>query len=410
MTSSSHTISPRDSSWRHDAGVMGLIGLGHMASHFSHLMLPPLFPWLREAFGASYTQLGLLVTVFFVASSLSQAACGFAVDRFGPRRVLFAGLSLLALAAFVMASAPRWEVLMLGSLIAGLGNGVFHPVDYTLINRKIDPGRLGHAYSIHGVTGSLGWAVAPVVLVPLAMAFSWRVALVAAGALVLAVLALLAFHRERLGLPKAPRPAESAQAQAGHVDSSFLLRLPALWLCFGYFVISSLVLGAMQTFAPEAARHIHDVPVGLAALCLSVYMVSNAAGLLAGGFLAADPSRNEQVVMIALACAAAVALGVSALPLAAAAVPVMFGLMGFLVGCASPSRDVLIKRATPSHASGRVYGIVYSGADIGQAISPLIFGMLMDRQAYPAVLWLMAGLQCALIFMVTRVSRAPRSH
>lgn len=409
MTTSSHTISPRDSSWRHDAGVMGLIGLGHMASHFSHLMLPPLFPWLREAFGASYTQLGLLVSVFFVASSLSQAACGFLVDRFGPRRVLFSGLALLALAAFVMAAAPRWELLILGSLIAGLGNGVFHPVDYTLINHKIDPGRLGHAYSIHGVTGSLGWAVAPVVLVPLAMAFSWRVALVAAGALVLAVLVLLVLNRHRLVLPPAPRHA-ATQAMAEPLDSSSLLRLPALWLCFGYFVISSLVLGAMQTFAPEAARHIHDVPVALAALCLSVYMVSNAAGLLAGGFLAGDPSRNERVVMIALACAAAVALGVSALPLAAAAVPVMFGLMGFLVGCASPSRDVLIKRATPAHASGRVYGIVYSGADIGQAISPLIFGLLMDRQAYPAVLWLMAGLQCGLIFMVTRVSRAPRSH
>lgn len=388
---------------------MGLVGLGHMASHFSHLMLPPLFPWLRDAFGASYTQLGLLVTLFFVFSSLSQAACGFVVDRQGPLRVLFAGLGLLALAAFTMAAATRWEVLMLGSMIAGMGNGVFHPVNYTLLNRKIDAVRLGHAYSVHGITGSLGWACAPVVLVPLAMAYSWRVALLAAAVMMLAVLVLLVLNRHRLSLP-APAKSASASPAAEPLQggSMAILRLPALWLCAGYFVISSLVLGAMQTFAPEAARHIHDVPVAIAALCLSVYMVGQAGGLLAGGFLASGTQRNEQVVMVALASAALVALGISALPLSAAAVPVMFGLMGFLVGCASPSRDVIIKRATPSHASGRVYGIVYSGADMGQAISPLLFGMLMDRQAYPQVWWLIVVLQFGLIFMVTRVSRAPR--
>ena len=90
-----------------------------------------------------------------------------------------------------------------------MGNGVFHPVDYTLFNRKVAPTRLGHAYSVHGITGSLGWAAAPALVVPIALAYSWRAALVAAGCIAVAVLALLWFNREKLEL------APSGAGQAG---------------------------------------------------------------------------------------------------------------------------------------------------------------------------------------------------
>ncbi len=405
--SSTSTIGP--AGLRQDAGVIGLVGLGHLVSHFSHLMLPPLFPWLREAFGSSYTELGLLVSLFFIVSGVSQAGSGFLVDRHGPRPVLFAGLGLIAAAAFAMAAATGWWGLALGAVLAGLGNGVFHPVDYTLLNRKVSAQRLGHAYSAHSVSGSLGWACAPLILVPLAMATSWRVALVAAGGLALGVLGLLWLYRERLDLP-APQGARTApthRPDAAQAGLAFL-RLPVVWMCFAYFLISSCVLGAVQSFAPEAARQIHAVPVAVAALCLSVYMFSNAGGLVVGGFLAADPNRNERVVVLALAAAAGVALSLGAAPLEATGVLAMFGALGFFMGCASPSRDVIIKRATPANASGRVYGIIYSGMDIGQAIAPVLFGLLMDRQAFQGLWWVVIGLQALLIFTAVRVNRTPR--
>src|SRR5688500_13200980 len=175
---------------RRDATLIGLVGIAHGISHFSQLLLAPLFPWLKDEFALSYAQLGLLLTVFFVVSCAVQALSGFVVDRFGPRPVLFAGLALLALAAFGFAASTGWWTLALFSVVAGTGNGVFHPVDFTLINRKVHPSRLGHAFSAHGITGSLGWALAPAVLVPLTLAYSWRTALACAGVLVLAVLAL----------------------------------------------------------------------------------------------------------------------------------------------------------------------------------------------------------------------------
>jgi MFS family permease len=394
---------------RRDAGVIGLVGIAHLVSHFSQLLLAPLFPWLKDAFQASYTELGFLMTVFFVVSCGVQTASGFLVDRFGPRPILFAGLALLAVAAFGFALSPSYAALAFFSVVAGLGNGVFHPVDYTLINRKVSAPRLGHAYSFHGITGSLGWALAPVMLVPLAIMYSWRWALGAAGLFALAVLVLLVLYRDKLELP--PTPKASPQAAAQESGYAFLA-IPAVWMCFAFFFFYAVVLSVIQAFAPEAARHLHGVPVALAAMCLTVYMVCSAGGMVLGGFLAADPARCERIVGIGFGLAALVALAIGFGPVPALAVPALFGAMGFASGIAGPSRDLLVKRSTPENATGRVYGVVYSGLDIGQALAPLVFGTLMDQGNYRGV-WLgLVVMQLVLItsaFNVRRVRRTERA-
>ncbi len=405
MSSAAAAASPVP--FRQDAGVIGLVGLAHMISHYSQLLLAPLFPWLKEAFNASYTELGFLMTLFFVVSCAVQAGSGFLVDRHGPRPILFGGLALLGVAAFGLAASTSYWMLAFFSIVAGIGNGVFHPVDYTLLNRKVSAPRLGHAYSFHGITGSLGWALAPAMLVPLAIAFSWRVALVGAGVLAFAVLAVLWLNRAQLVLPAA---APRAQAAAATGEGSFeFLRIPAVWMCFGFFFFYAVVLSVIQAFAPEAARHLHGVPVALAAICLTVYMVCSAGGMVLGGFLAADPARSERIVGLGFGMAAAVALLVALAPVPALAVPALFGAMGFASGIAGPSRDLLVKRSTPENASGRVYGIVYSGLDIGQALAPLAFGALMDQGNFRGV-WLgLVAMQAVLIASAFNVRRVRRT-
>jgi MFS family permease len=394
---------------RQDAGVIGLVGLAHMISHFSQLLLAPLFPWLKDAFSASYTQLGFLMTVFFAVSCAVQASSGFLVDRWGPRPILFAGLGMLGLAAFGFALSPTYWTMALCSVIAGIGNGVFHPVDYTLLNRKVSAPRLGHAYSFHGITGSLGWALAPALLVPLAIAFSWRVALMGAGTLALVVLAVLWLNRSRLALPAAVSKAAGAGVPSRTEGDFEFLRIPAVWMCFGFFFFYAVVLSVVQAFAPEAARHLHGVPVALAAMCLTVYMVCSAGGMVFGGFLAANPERCERIVGAGFGIAALIALWIGLAPVPALAVPALFGAMGFASGIAGPSRDLLVKKSTPENATGRVYGVVYSGLDIGQAIAPLIFGALMDHQQYQGV-WLgLVFMQAVLITSAFNVRRVRRT-
>jgi MFS transporter, FSR family, fosmidomycin resistance protein len=406
MSTIAPPTTPPPASLRQDAGVIGLVGLAHMISHFNQLLLAPLFPWLKEAFNASYTELGFLMTLFFVVSCTMQAVSGFLVDRFGPRPVLFGGMALLAVSAFGYSLSPGYWTMALFSVLAGVGNGVFHPVDYTLINRKVSAPRLGHAYSFHGITGSLGWALAPALLVPLAIVFSWRAALTAAGTVALTVLALLWLNRNRLSLP-ASAPNHAAAVRSAHTFE--FLRIPAVWMCFAFFFFYAVVLSVVQAFAPEAARQLHGVPVALAAMCLTVYMVCSAGGMVLGGFLAADPARCERIVGLGFGVAALVALVIGLASVPALAVPALFGAMGFASGIAGPSRDLLVKRSTPENATGRVYGIVYSGLDIGQAISPLIFGALMDRQQYRGV-WLgLVFMQAVLITSAFNVRRVRRT-
>ncbi len=406
MSSSSTTQTLPPVALRQDASLIGLIGLAHMISHFSQLLLAPLFPWLKDALNASYAELGFLMTIFFVTSCAVQTASGFVVDRLGPRPVLFAGLALLGVAAFGFAASTGYWMMAFFAIVAGIGNGVFHPVDYTLINRKVSPQRLGHAYSVHGITGSLGWALAPAMMVPIALAFSWRAALASAGVLAFAVLAVLWFNRERLSLPAAPKPAGTS---AGGEHSMAFLRIPAVWMCFGFFFFYAMSLSVVQAFAPEAARHLHNVPMALVAVCLTIYMVCSAGGMVLGGFLASDPERCERVVGVGFGIAACIALVLALAHVPAAAVPVLFGAMGFSAGIAGPSRDLLVKRSTPENSTGRVYGVVYSGLDIGQAISPLIFGVLMDHGQFQGVLIGLAVVQAVLIASAFNVRRVRRT-
>ena len=396
---------------RQDAQLIGLVGTAHLISHFSQLLLAPLFPWLKDDFNASYAELGLLMSIFFVVSCIVQALSGFVVDRFGPRPVLFAGLTLLGAAAFGYAASHSYWMLAACSVVAGIGNGVFHPVDYTLLNRKVHPSRLGHAFSAHGITGSLGWAVAPALLVPLTLAYGWRVALACAGVLTFAVMLLLWLNRGHLSLDlSAPKKAPAGDAPLASEGSLDFLKIPAVWMCFAFFFLFAVSLSGVQAFAPEAARLLHDVPVSAAAACLTIYMVCSAAGMLTGGFLVGDPSRCERIIGIGFGVAATVALTIGFLDLPPLAVPVLFGVMGFGAGIAGPSRDLIVKRASPPNATGRVYGVVYSGLDIGQAVAPLLFGTLMDLQR-PAQVWLgIALVQAVLIVNAFNVRKVRRTN
>ena len=376
--------------FRRDAQVMSLVGLAHGTSHFFHLSVAPLFPWLKDAFGVSYAELGLLMTVFFIVSGVGQALAGFVVDRFGALPVLLGGIALLGLSALGLAFSHSYAMLVLFSGVTGLGNSVFHPADFTLLNRRVSTPRLGHAFSVHGLSGTLGWAIAPVFLAGIATLSSWRFALVGAAVLAFSVLAVLFFFRKLLDPREVDAAvAESARKKDAAAGALGFMKVPAVWMCFAFFFISSISFGGIQSFAATALRELYDIPLAYATACITSYMLATAGGIVTGGFLAARTQQHEKVIAIAFAIAAAVSVLVASAVPPAGAVIALLGIIGFGSGVAGPSRDLLVRAAAPRNATGRVYGVVYSGLDIGLAGAPLMFGMLMDAH-HPG--WVFIGI------------------
>jgi MFS family permease len=164
---------------RKDGWVIGLISAGHFLSHFYYLTLPPMFPLLKAEFSVSYVELGLAMTAYALLGGLIQVPVGFLVDHlFGARKVLLAGLGLTALAVTLIGFVHVYWALLVLAVIAGIGNSVFHPADYTILSSSIGERRLGRAFSIHTFFGFLGTACAPPVMLALSGWLGWRLAFI----------------------------------------------------------------------------------------------------------------------------------------------------------------------------------------------------------------------------------------
>ncbi|HEX5343719.1 MAG TPA: MFS transporter [Duganella sp.] len=390
---------------RQDARVITLVGLAHGTSHFYHVILAALIPWLKPEFGLSYSELGLLMTIFFVVSGVGQAMAGFVVDRLGARTVLFSGIALLGLSAVMLSSAHSYAQLMLGAFLAGCGNCVFHPADYTLLNQRVSKSRLAHGFSVHGISGNIGWALSPLFLTFVAGRTDWRTALLCAALLPLAVLALLVLNRHALRPEPAAVPVAGKMADGGALG---FLKLKVVWLCFAFFFISSVALAGIQTFASTSLVSLYGMSLATATSAYTCFMFASAAGMVYGGFLGAGSRNHDRIIMIAFGTAALLAL-----VLAAAAVPawmavVLMGLIGLVTGISGPSRDLMIRGAAPANATGRVFGVVYSGLDSGLAVGPMMFGALMDANHPAGVFVVIAIFQALVIFTAVGVGSNSR--
>lgn len=383
MTSLNDTAAASSAPLRQDARTIGLIGLAHGSSHFFHLLLPPLFPFLIAEFGFSYSELGLLVSVFFVISGVGQALSGFLVDRMGARPVLFFALSSFVAAGIVASTAGGYAGLMVAAALAGLGNAPFHPVDFTILNKRVSPQRLGHGFSVHGISGNLGWATAPVFMAGITAATgSWRVACLCGGLLALVILAIMVWNRDALddrqgaGTAAAAKAAPTAAGGAEHPMA--FLKLPSVWLCFSFFFWTTCSLSVIQSFASPTLQKMYGLPLSVTSMVVTGYMLCGAAGMVVGGFLAGRVARLERTITVCLLATAAmlVIAGTGVLPGMAAMV--LVALAGVGTGLAGPSRDMLIKRAAPPGATGRVYGTVYSGLDLGFCVAAPVFGAMLD--------------------------------
>ena len=374
------TITP-PSALKHDSLVISLIASSHFFSHLYQLALPSVFLLLHPYFNVSYVMLGSVVTGFYAVSGVLQTFAGILVDRYGSRPVLTAGIGLMATSIGLAGLVPQFWMLYPLLIIAGLGNSIFHPADFSALSHHVSKERHGRAFSIHAFAGNLGYAASPIIIGNLGIAFGWRLGLLVAGAMGWCMTFLLLRYGKNF-MPDFHE--EHAHGQIARLSYWQVVTTPVIIFSFGYLLFTSSATGAMQTFSTVTFVNHYHVDLTMAAAALSAYLVSSALGMLVGGVIADRTTKHVRVAMTGLALAALCAASLAAGQLPFAAVMVIAGIMGFCQGTTAPSRDILVKHSAPPGSIGRVFGIVYSGGDAALASAPLVFGALVDHHAYHA--------------------------
>ncbi len=371
---------------RRDARVISLIGVAHGASHYYQLAFVTMLIIVRNQVGLSFGDIGLLGGLFYAVSGFGQTLAGFAVDRYGARPILAGGLAVLGIALALVSVAHSFTLFAVIAALGGAGNSVFHPADFALLNASVHQSRLGRAFSIHGLGGSLGWAAAPAMYF-LDQHFGPSVA-VLIGAVPGLVLSVLVFGH-RTDLVDHRIKAKATAAANGHVPLRALFLQPAILMCLVYFALLAANTVGIQQFAVPAWKSMFGVTESYAAFCLIVFVVVSATGILLGGFFADRVSRHDIVASIGLLGAAVFTLPVALMAVSPALLPIVLALAGFCGGMTGPSRDMIVRSTTPPGASGKVFGFVYSGLDVGSFSAPLVFSQFMDA-GHPAMMFVVA--------------------
>ncbi|HDS1530735.1 TPA: MFS transporter [Stenotrophomonas maltophilia] len=368
-------------------GLLAQVSTAHLISHLHIMAVPAMLPLLPNAMQVSFVELGIALGVFNIVSAVVQAPLGFLVDRAGARRMLLAALSLGSLSFALLAAFPTYFCLLVAMGLAGLANGVYHPADYSLLSQGVASERMGRAFSIHTFAGFLGAALAPPIMVGVALASGprWSFAVAAMTGLIGLCIVAIGSHQPEKAKRTMTSRLNTAEARPLTTPGGTLAVLTLL------FAMLSLSTGAIEKFSVSALVQGFEVPLETANLALTVFMFSSALGVLAGGILADRTAKHGYVAAGAFALAAVFVMIVIGVPLSPPLLALALGAIGFLTGIVAPSRDMLVRAASPAGAEGKTFGIVSTGFNVGGVAGPILFGFLLDRGLASGVLWASVG-------------------
>jgi MFS transporter, FSR family, fosmidomycin resistance protein len=378
-----------------------LIGTAHFLSHFYALCLPPLFLVWRHEFDVSFAQLGLTVAVMSGTTAILQTPVGFLVDRHGARGFLIGGTLLMSLSITGMGFATDYWQLVVLSMLSGVGNSVIHPSDYAILSGSVPKETMGRSFAFHTFNGNIGFAMAPPVMALLMTGFGWRTAAITVGLLgVPTVIAVILQSRILV---------DQARRQDHHAGPSLtgrqLITSRVMLGFFGFFMLSAMAGAGIQSWLITVLHAVHGTDIAAASSALTGYMVGGTAGVLVGGYFADNLKRlllPFVVVFTVISSSLMVAADLIHMP------DIMLILTlfvaGICMGASRTPRDVMVKDAAPPGQIGKVFGFVSAGLPLGQALTPVPFGFLIDH-GRPELVLILAPLLLVLSLFCAGTAR-----
>ena len=384
--------------------VVGAVSAAHFMSHYYIILLAPLMPFVRDEYQVTYTEIGLAFAAFNIVTAVFQTPAGFLVDRLGARALLILGLVIGATSFVTAGLVNSFWVMIAMFAIAGMGNTVYHPADYTLLSQHVPADRIGQAFSLHTFAGMLGSAVAPASLLMMQSSWGWRGAFIGAGVLGFAVALLLLLVRD--GTTTTANAGTRPASDSSDAGWRLLLSAPIL-LNLAFFILLAMMSSGLYNYSVVALGALYGTPVTTANAALTGNLLLSAAGVLVGGLLVTRTKRHSLVATLGLTAMALSVVLVALVDLNSLALIAAMSLAGLFSGVIMPSRDMIVREVTPPGSFGKVFGFVTTGFNIGGIVSPLIFGAVMDHGSPRMVFLLVAAF--TLLGIVTVATRPRRT-
>lgn len=401
--------------------ILGLLSSGHFMSHYYSMVLPPLFPFMHDSLGISYAALGLLLSIKHITAGVLQLPAGILVDRLGAKLVLLFGLFMCAAGLGLIGFADSYWVLVAMVVVIGIGNSVFHPADYSIMDSTMDSGYMGRSFSVHTFAGHLGSAIAPLVVIAVAGIWGWRMAFVVSG--VAGLVVLVGFitqwniFDDNIALAEAKKRGKdkAATTGVGRVYTtwqliSHILKSPPILFLFLFFAMSSMANGGLRSFAVAGLVALHNTPVAAAGGALTGFLFASAFGVLVGGLFADKTKRHDLIAACGLIVSAVIVLIVGEVNLHYTLLVFAFSSAGLISGVIRPARDMMIRSVSPQGSMGKVFGFVFSGQSIGGGIAPVIYGYLIDIGQAVWIFYTSAIFMLLCMGVVLLSGRSARRH
>ena len=182
--------------------ILTITGGSHLSVHALMLALPSLIPIIRNEFNVGLDTLGFVVTVSAFMFGLGAIPAGWAEKRFGGRQLLLMYQIGSSLSALLVALSSSFEMMIVGLGLMGFCCSIYHPAGLTLISHRVT--KLTKGMAVHGIFGSTGSALGPILATTVAAIVSWRSAYAVLGIFnaILAISTFLAIpYRKRTEIP-----------------------------------------------------------------------------------------------------------------------------------------------------------------------------------------------------------------